>query len=139
MRRPALLAALAGSVIASLLGSAAPGAAAGLAMRAPQAPIALRAPAASPETSSVSLALLGLVRLYQTRVSPLTTGRCGFVPSCSAYGVQAIRALGPVRGVVLIGDRLTRCNLFKREGPDYLLLSNGRLLDPLSANLPGAR
>lgn len=89
-----------------------------------------------PETSSVTLAFLGLIRLYQRQVSPTTTGRCGFSPSCSAYAVEAVRACGPCLGIVLIGDRLTRCNLWKSEGPDYTLLPNGRLFDPVSYNIP---
>jgi putative membrane protein insertion efficiency factor len=88
------------------------------------------------ETSSVRVALLGLIKLYQWRVSP-TGGpdRCGFHPSCSNYGYAAIKEEGPILGLMLIGDRLTRCNIFKKPGPDYALLPSGKLFDPISSNL----
>ena len=87
------------------------------------------------ETSSLALGARALIGLYRARVSPLTSGRCGFSPSCSTYGLAAVRRLGPVAGAAAIGDRLTRCNIFK--GPrDYTLLPTGRLWDPLENNLP---
>lgn len=113
-------------------------AAAGGLMRAPEPPC-LVSGEEPPETSSVALALGGLLRLYQRRVSPTNPGRCGFSPSCSAYALEAIRDCGPLLGVVLIGDRLTRCNLWKREGAEYTLLPNGRLFDPVSYNVPAGR
>ncbi len=88
------------------------------------------------ETSTVRLALLGLIKFYQSRIS--TVGgpdRCGFRPSCSHYGFEAIKEQGPVLGIVMIGDRQTRCNIFKKPGPDYPLLPNGKLFDPVSNNL----
>lgn len=88
------------------------------------------------ETSSVRVALLGLIRLYQRFVSPVGgVDRCGFRPSCSRYGSQAIQEQGPFMGMVMIGDRLTRCNIFKEPGPDYPLLPNGKLYDPVSHNV----
>jgi len=89
------------------------------------------------ETSCVKLAFLGSIRLYQKRVS--STGgpdRCGFRPSCSAYGYAAIEEEGPVIGLLMTADRLIRCNLFKEPGPDYTLLPNGKLYDPPSKNFP---
>jgi len=88
------------------------------------------------ETSSVRVALLGLIKLYQRRVSSIGgPDRCGFRPSCSNYGYEAIKEQGPVIGLVMIGDRQTRCNIFKEPGPDYTLLPNGKLYDPISKNL----
>jgi len=87
------------------------------------------------ETSCVNSAFLGLIRLYQKRISPIGGRRCGFWPSCSAYGYTAIKEQGPFIGLMMIGDRLTRCNIWKHEGPDYFLLPNGKLYDPPSKNL----
>ncbi|OPY92922.1 MAG: putative membrane protein insertion efficiency factor [Syntrophaceae bacterium PtaU1.Bin231] len=85
------------------------------------------------QTSSVSIAMLGLIGIYQRYVSPLGgVDRCGFRPSCSAYGRQAILDQGPVVGVIMIGDRMTRCNIFERRG--YLRLPNGKRYDPVSDN-----
>ena len=88
------------------------------------------------ETSCVKLAFLGAIRLYQKRVSSIGgPDRCGFWPSCSVYGYTAIEEEGPVTGLLMTADRLTRCNLFKGPGPDYTLLPNGKLYDPPSKNL----
>lgn len=87
-----------------------------------------------PETSSVRVAMHGLIRFYQVVISPAGgPDRCGFRPSCSHYGYQAIREQGPVEGVVMIGDRQIRCNIFERPG--YTRLPNGKLYDPVSNNL----
>lgn len=75
------------------------------------------------------------IRFYQNIISPTQTGRCGFHPSCSTFGMQAVERYGPLRGVMMTADRLTRCNFFKEHGPDYLLRPDGRLYDPVSANL----
>jgi putative membrane protein insertion efficiency factor len=86
------------------------------------------------QTSSVRVALLGMIGIYQRFVSPVGgVDRCGFRPSCSNYGRQAIRDQGPVLGVILIGDRQIRCNVFERPG--YTRLPNGKLYDPVSDNL----
>jgi putative component of membrane protein insertase Oxa1/YidC/SpoIIIJ protein YidD len=85
------------------------------------------------QTSSVRVAMLGLIGIYQRYMSPVGgVDRCGFRPSCSAYGRQAILDQGPVVGVIMIGDRMTRCNIFERPG--YPRLPNGKLYDPVSDN-----
>ncbi len=86
------------------------------------------------ETSSVSVTMLGLIGIYQRFVSPVGgVDRCGFRPSCSNYGRQAIRDRGPVLGIIMIGDRQIRCNIFERPGDTRL--PNGKLYDPVSNNL----
>ena len=87
------------------------------------------------EVSSVKLAFLGAIRFYQKRVSTPGVDRCGFWPSCSAYGYMSIREQGPLTGLLMTADRLTRCNIWKEPGPDYTLLPNGKLYDPPSHNL----
>jgi putative membrane protein insertion efficiency factor len=88
------------------------------------------------ETSSVRVTFLSLIRMYQHFASPIGgIDRCGFRPSCSRFGYQAIQEQGPIVGIMMIGDRQTRCNIFKEPGPDYPLLPNGKLYDPVSNNL----
>jgi hypothetical protein len=58
------------------------------------------------------------IRLYQRVVSPAIPQRCKYHPSCSAYAVQAIRRYGILRGVVLAGWRLLRCNPWSHGGFD---------------------
>ncbi len=86
------------------------------------------------ETSTVKLVLLGAIDVYRSRISPTQGQRCGFYPSCSTFGRQAVSQYGALQGVLMTADRLTRCNIFKEAGPDYFLLPSGRLFDPVSAN-----
>ena len=58
------------------------------------------------------------IRLYQLLLSPLVGERCKYYPSCSEYAVQAISRFGIVRGLVLAGWRLLRCNPWSRGGYD---------------------
>ena len=88
------------------------------------------------ETSSVEIAFLGAIKFYQNWISPIGgRDRCGFRPTCSAYGYRSIEAQGPVTGLLMTADRLIRCNIWKQSSPDYMLLPNGKLYDPPSKNL----
>ena len=58
------------------------------------------------------------IRLYRRLVSPALGQRCKYHPSCSAYALQAIRTYGILRGVVLAGWRLLRCNPWSHGGFD---------------------
>lgn len=58
------------------------------------------------------------LRFYQRVVSPFIAPRCRYYPSCSDYAVQAIRRFGILRGLVLAGWRLLRCNPWSRGGFD---------------------
>ena len=103
-------------------------------MKAPREELRVPEKAHGPETSSVGVAMHGLIRFYQVFISPAGgPDRCGFRPSCSRYGHQAIGEQGPVVGVMMTADRLTRCNIFERPG--YTRLPNGKLYDPVSNNL----
>ncbi len=68
----------------------------------------------------ISAVLVAPIRLYQRWISPAFAPRCRYYPTCSAYAVQAIRELGPIRGSILAGWRLLRCNPFSRGGVDEL-------------------
>ena len=56
--------------------------------------------------------------IYQRVISPALGPRCRYEPSCSRYAVQAIREFGILRGLVLAGWRLLRCNPFSDGGFD---------------------
>jgi putative membrane protein insertion efficiency factor len=68
----------------------------------------------------LSILLLGFIRAYQRLISPLFPRRCKYEPTCSAYAVQAIRELGPLRGSIVAGWRLLRCNPLSDGGIDDL-------------------
>ena len=63
---------------------------------------------------------IGLVRVYQLVLSPFFAGSCKFHPSCSQYAIDALRSHGLVRGSVLAGWRLLRCNPWSHGGVDYV-------------------
>ncbi len=65
--------------------------------------------------------LLAPVRFYQRFVSPALPARCKYHPTCSAYAVQAVRELGPIRGTILGAWRLARCNPWSNGGYDPVL------------------
>jgi putative membrane protein insertion efficiency factor len=58
------------------------------------------------------------IRVYQRFISPALPRRCKYEPTCSLYAVQAIRRFGILRGLVLAGWRLLRCNPFSHGGFD---------------------
>jgi uncharacterized protein len=58
------------------------------------------------------------IRVYQRLVSPLLGERCKYYPSCSEYAAQAIGRFGILRGLVLAGWRLLRCNPWSNGGFD---------------------
>jgi putative membrane protein insertion efficiency factor len=68
----------------------------------------------------LSLVILAPIRLYQRLLSPLLGPRCRYYPTCSAYAEQAIRELGPLRGSIVAGWRVLRCNPFSGGGFDEL-------------------
>jgi putative membrane protein insertion efficiency factor len=61
---------------------------------------------------------IGLVRVYQLVLSPFFAGSCKYHPSCSQYAIDALRSHGLVRGSVLAGWRLLRCNPWSHGGVD---------------------
>ena len=58
------------------------------------------------------------IELYRRLISPALPRRCKYEPSCSRYAAQAIRRFGILRGLVLAGWRLLRCNPFSHGGLD---------------------
>ena len=58
------------------------------------------------------------IRGYSRVISPLLPQRCKYHPSCSAYAAQAIERYGILRGLVLAGWRLLRCNPWSHGGYD---------------------
>jgi uncharacterized protein len=58
------------------------------------------------------------IRLYQLVISPALGARCKYYPSCSEYAAQAIGRFGILRGLILAGWRLLRCNPWSHGGFD---------------------
>jgi len=56
--------------------------------------------------------------VYQRLISPAIPARCKYYPTCSRYAVEAVRQYGILRGLVLAGWRLLRCNPWSHGGYD---------------------
>lgn len=65
-----------------------------------------------------SYLFLFLIKLYQYLLSPLLGKSCRFTPSCSHYGIEAIRKYGPFKGGWLTLKRIGRCHPWGGHGPD---------------------
>jgi uncharacterized protein len=63
---------------------------------------------------------VGLVFLYRYTLGVLFPGGCKYHPSCSQYAIDALRRYGLVRGVILAGWRLLRCNPWSLGGVDHV-------------------
>ncbi len=66
----------------------------------------------------VARGLILLVRTYQVSLGLLWGGHCRFVPTCSVYALDALRAKGAIHGSWLIMRRLSRCHPFGGGGFD---------------------
>ncbi len=63
--------------------------------------------------------LIKLIRLYQRAFSPLKpTPTCRFIPTCSAYAIEALELHGALKGSFLALKRLLRCHPFGSSGYD---------------------
>jgi uncharacterized protein len=60
------------------------------------------------------------IHAYRTLVSPFLGQRCKYHPSCSRYTLDALCEFGVLRGLVLAGWRLLRCNPWSHGGVDYV-------------------
>jgi putative membrane protein insertion efficiency factor len=61
---------------------------------------------------------VGAVRVYQWTLRPVLGSNCRFVPSCSEYAAEALRAHGASRGGVLALRRILRCHPWNEGGID---------------------
>ena len=67
---------------------------------------------------SISWILRALIVVYRYGLSPVLGTNCRYEPSCSAYGLEAIGAHGPVAGGWLAIKRIFRCHPWGGAGYD---------------------
>jgi putative membrane protein insertion efficiency factor len=90
-----------------------------------------------------SLALVGLIRIYQRTLSPalpvLTAGACGcrFSPTCSHYAVEALRTHGALVGMWLALCRLIKCTPLHPGGFDPVPPAANLRAVPVCRRSPG--
>jgi putative membrane protein insertion efficiency factor len=74
--------------------------------------------------SRLLILVLRIVRLALTpfvAMTSITPRVCKYEPTCSHYAEQAIRTHGPVRGMLMAGWRVLRCNPWSRGGYDPVM------------------
>lgn len=59
-----------------------------------------------------------LIKFYRKCISPLFPAKCKYYPTCSAYALTAFRRFGFIRGFLLAGWRILRCNPWSLGGID---------------------
>jgi uncharacterized protein len=79
-------------------------------------------PPAPPTATSLSrlarIIVSAPIIVYRRVLSPALPRRCKYEPTCSRYAVDAIGQYGILKGVVLAGWRLLRCNPWSYGGYD---------------------
>ncbi len=71
--------------------------------------------------------LILILKGYKSFVSPLFTPSCRFYPTCSEYGIQALKIYSWPKALLLTGWRIIRCNPFNKGGFDPVKSRNGNL------------
>ena len=59
--------------------------------------------------------LIWMIRFYQREISPSRPPCCRFIPTCSAYALEAVEKYGALKGGLLAVRRILRCNPFHRQ------------------------
>ncbi|MFY4777271.1 membrane protein insertion efficiency factor YidD [Metabacillus sp. RGM 3146] len=62
--------------------------------------------------------LIGIIKFYQKVISPLKPPTCRFYPTCSSYGLEAVRRHGALKGGYLAAVRIAKCHPFHPGGFD---------------------
>ena len=60
-------------------------------------------------------ALLWLIRAYRKYISPTRPPCCRFIPTCSAYALEAVEKYGALKGGWLAFRRILKCQPFHRQ------------------------
>ncbi|MBV7440171.1 membrane protein insertion efficiency factor YidD [Weeksellaceae bacterium TAE3-ERU29] len=64
------------------------------------------------------LPAIGLIKLYQTIISPWLGGNCRYTPTCSQYAIEALKTHGFFYGIYLTVKRVLRCHPWGGSGKD---------------------
>jgi len=66
----------------------------------------------------LSLPFILLIKIYQLIISPWIGPKCRYTPTCSQYGIEAIKTHGSFKGGWLTLKRIGRCNPWGGHGHD---------------------
>ncbi len=62
--------------------------------------------------------MIAFIRGYQKFISSLTPPSCRFYPTCSQYGIEAVKTHGALKGGWLTLKRILKCHPFHPGGVD---------------------
>ncbi|MCM1241257.1 MAG: membrane protein insertion efficiency factor YidD [Roseburia sp.] len=62
--------------------------------------------------------MIFLIEFYRKYISPMKSTKCPYIPTCSEYGLEAVRKYGALKGGLLALWRIIRCNPFSKGGYD---------------------
>ena len=66
----------------------------------------------------VGSVFIGMIKFYQMVISPYLMPSCRYTPSCSQYGIEAIKKYGGLKGGYLTLKRVISCNPWGGHGHD---------------------
>ena len=66
----------------------------------------------------LALPFITLIRLYRIFISPLLGSICRHTPTCSEYGIIALKKYGVFKGTFLTAKRILKCNPLFKGGYD---------------------
>ena len=66
----------------------------------------------------VTYPLILLIRVYQLIVSPMLGSNCRFMPTCSEYALESLKAYGLIKGIYLTIKRIGKCHPWGSNGYD---------------------
>ena len=64
--------------------------------------------------------LIGLIRSYQIVLSPRIGQVCRYYPTCSHFGLEAVKVHGAGKGSLLAAWRILRCHPWAIGGIEYV-------------------
>lgn len=66
----------------------------------------------------LALPFILVIKIYQWVISPILGPKCRFTPSCSHYGLEALKKYGLIKGSWLAARRIARCHPWGGHGYD---------------------
>tara|TARA_A100001015_G_scaffold3928_1_gene5186 strand:- start:4465 stop:4689 length:225 start_codon:yes stop_codon:yes gene_type:complete len=66
----------------------------------------------------IAIPFIFIFRGYQLLISPLFPPSCRFQPTCSQYGIEALKKHGVIKGMSLTIKRIAKCHPWGGKGYD---------------------
>ena len=64
----------------------------------------------------ISYVLIGIIKIYKFFISPYLTPSCRYLPTCSEYAIDSIKAYGLTKGIIKSIKRILTCHPIKSLG-----------------------